>query len=601
MRAVAHDTALEPDMPMPKLEPVKAPGALPMQRALLTAGIELDPATERERESRMEELKLELGRMLAQGNGAQAIDRVLSLVIGLERENERIAWRLLRELRYRFGRQSEKLSREELTQLFLALGGDEASANDAELVVPAPAPPDETEAEAGDEAATEEGKPAKPPRKRPERKPGGRIKIADFVERHVTPVPVADEDRICALCGAEKKVCKHVRHERIVFVPAKIEVHEEVREMLACVQCRKEVSVAPRLTSPVLGRRVEPSLIAKLLHDKCANALPLHRQAKELARMGLEIPDKTLQAYFAYATDALSPVAACVVSTVLGSAIVGADDTRLKVLDRTAKHGRFLGHIWCFVGTDGTVGGAQSVGYTFAPSWEAEEIRPWFSAIDGDVQCDGYAGYASELDDPCGITFIAVPADKRLGCTMHVRSKFHAALLARDKRAVIPLKHIAELYKIEAECKAAGLDAAGRTKLRRERSLPLFDVLYAWIDGIHAKLLPRSPLRTATTYAINQRPYLRRCFEDGRFEIDNGRVERRIRPFAVGRRNFLFTGSKRGGERLAVAYTLVDNCLLLGLDPQRYLEDVLIKVETGWPLARLVELTPARWALQHAR
>ena len=584
-------------MTMPKLGPVQAPGALPMPRALLTAGVELDPATERERESRMEDLKTELSRMLADGNGQAVIDRVLSLVIGLEREDGRIAGRLLRELRYRFGRQSEKRSRDELVQLFVALGGDEASANEATLVVPGSTPPDESQTD--DDAPTEDSKPAK--RTKKPRNPRARIKIADFVERHVTQVPVPDEDRICALCGAEKKLCKHVRHERIEFVPAKIVVHEEVREMMACVQCRKDVSVAPRQTAPALGRRVEASLIAKLVHDKCANALPLHRQGKELARLGLEIPDKTLQAYFAYATDALAPVADCVMSTVLGSTIVGADDTRLKVLDPGAKHGRFLGHLWCFVGTDGTVGGAESVGYTFAPSWDAEEIMPWFSAIDGDVQCDGYAGYAREFEDQGGTTFVAVPAGKRLGCTMHVRSKFHAALLAADKRAAIGLKYIADLYKIEAECKAAGLDAAGRTAVRLERSVPIFDQLYSWIGGIHPKLLPSSPLRTATTYAINQRPYLRRCFEDGRFEIDNGRVERRIRPFAVGRRNFLFTGSTRGGERLAIAYTLVDNCLLLGLDPRAYLEDILVKVASGWPLARLVELTPARWAIEHAR
>jgi transposase len=599
MSAVSGDLEHDPSTTMPKLGPVQASGELPMPRALLTAGVELDPVTERDRESRMEDLKSELGRMLADGKGQQVIDRVLSLVIGLERENERFAWRLLRELRYRFGRQSEKLSREELVQLFLALGGDEASANDAELVVPGPTRPDDDDTD--DEAADDESSAAEPSTERPQRERRARIKIADFVERHVTQVPVPDEERICALCGAEKKLCKHVRHERIEFVPAKIVVHEEVREMLACVQCRKDVSVAPRQTVPALGRRVEASLIAKLLHDKCANALPLHRQGKELARLGLEIPDKTLQAYFAYATDALAPVADCVVSTVFGSLIVGADDTRLKVLDPSAKHGRLMGHLWCFVGTDGTVGGAESVGYTFAPSWDAEEIRPWFSAIDGDVQCDGYAGYAREFDDHGGTTFVAVPDRKRLGCMMHVRSKFHAALLARDKRAAIALKYIADTYKIEAECKAAGLDAAGRTNMRLARSLPIFDQLYKWIDGIHPKLLPSSPLRAATTYAINHRAYVRRCFEDGRFEIDNGRVERRIRPFAVGRRNFLFTGSTRGGERLASAYTLVDNCLLLGLNPQRYLEDVLIKIAAGWQLARLVELTPARWAVEHTR
>jgi hypothetical protein len=592
----AHQT--QAPATLPELEPVTADGALPMPRSLLTAGVELDPYTERERESRMERLKGELQHMLVEGKGAAVIDRVLSLVVDLERENERFAWRLLRALRYRFGGQTEKLSREELKQLFLALGGDESAANDQELKVPAPPPPSETEPTAAGASDDAEETPKK---KRRKRKPGSGIKIASFVERHVVHVPVPESERTCALCADQKAACDPVRHQRIVYVPARIEVHEEIREMLACARCRKDVSVAERQSFPAVGRRVEPSLIAKLVKDKCANSLPLHRQRKELARIGLDIPEKTVQSYFAYATDALKPVAACVVANVLRSPIVGADDTHLKVLDRNAKGGRFRGRLWCFVGTDGTVGGAECVGYTFAPSWKAEEIKDWFSAIENMVQCDDYAGYSSPVEDDDGGIFIAVPDDRRLGCGMHVRSKFHAALLAKDKRAAIPLKHFADLYKIEAECKQRGLDAAARTEVRRERSLPIFDALYAWIMAIAVSLLPKSPLSIATTYALGQKVFLRRCLEDGRFEIDNGRVERRIRPFAVGRRNFLFTGSVRGGERLAVAYTLVDNCLLLGIDPQLYLEDVLVKIEAGWPLARLSELTPARWALEHSR
>ena len=108
-------------------------------------------------------------------------------------------------------------------------------------------------------------------------------------------------------------------------------------------------------------------------------------------------------------------------------------------------------------------------------------------------------------------------------------------------------------------------------------------------------------MRRATTYAINQRPFFRRCFSDGAFEIDNGRTERRIRNYAVGRRNFLFTGSVRGGERLAVAYTLVDNCLILGIDPRRYLQDTIDKLERDHALSRMSELTPARWADNQSR
>jgi len=547
---VSNSKKSKPDVSaVPRLDPVVAAGALPMPRSLLTAGIELDVVTERDRESRMEKLKAELGALLAQGQGAAAIDRVLSLVVGLERENERMSWRLLRELRFRFGRQTEQLSREELVQLFLAFGGDEAAVQqDNELVVPAPQPPDEEATSQDSQVSSSE----KPPKKRPERKPGGRIEIASWVERHVTPVPVEEEERICALCGADKTVCGEVRHQRIVFVPAKIEVHEEVREKLSCSACRKDMSVAPRQTTPDVGRRVEASLLAKLVKDKCANALPLHRQGKELERMGLKLPYNTLQSYFAYAADLLSPVADCVVSTVLGAPIVGADDTRLKVLDNKAKHGRFIGHLWCFVGTDGTVGGAESVAYTFAPSWDATEIRPWFSAIEGDVQCDGYAGYAREFEDEGGTTFVAVPDDRRLGCTMHVRSKFHAALLAKDRRAAIAIQHIADLYQIEADCKKRGLDAAARTLERRERSLPILDTFYTWVDELHPKLLPSSPLRVATTYALNQQPYVRRCFEDGRFEIDQGRVERRIRPFAVLASLCTLSSSTWNHERVVV-------------------------------------------------
>ena len=130
--------------------------------------------------------------------------------------------------------------------------------------------------------------------------------------------------------------------------------------------------------------------------------------------------------------------------------------------------------------------------------------------------------------------------------------------------------------------------------------MPILDALDSWVDAIHLKLLPKSPLRRATTYAIHQRAFFRRCFEDGRFEIDNGRVERQIRLFAVARRGFLFTGSVRGGERLAIAFTLVDNCLARGIDPERYLVDVIDKLERGWPLRRLSELIPANWAAEKA-
>ena len=125
---------------------------------------------------------------------------------------------------------------------------------------------------------------------------------------------------------------------------------------------------------------------------------------------------------------------------------------------------------------------------------------------------------------------------------MHIRSKFHDALLTKDRRAAIPIKYFVDLYLVEEDGKQRQLSPDERLQERRQRSIPILDTFDDWVDTIHPKLLPKSPLRRATTYAINQRAFFRRCFTDGRFEIDNGRIERRIRHFAVGRRGFLFTG-----------------------------------------------------------
>lgn len=567
------------------------------------AKIPLDADLEVARQARLEAVKARLAKMFAEGRGAEALDQVMIAMAGLERTNERLTWLVARANRFRFGRSTEKLSREELNELLLALGGDVSKvAPGEEPAVPAPAEPEQVDDASPVDEPESPTTPDVPEKKPKKRKRVRSMKIGPDVERIVTVVPLSKEDCTCALCGAEMKVFDHVDHERIRYVPARIVVDVERREKAGCERCRKDIVVAPRRLTPAVTRKVDASLLAKLVAEKCVLGLPLDRQRREIARLGLDIPDKTLQSYWAYATDLLEPIADATLSLVFGKSIVAVDDSHLKTLDKGAKNGIFRGHLWCFVGTDGPVGGPETIGYGYTPSWDAAEIADWFSAIEGDIQCDGYAGYAREveLDDAGDDTVVAVPPERRLGCGMHIRSKFHDALLAKDLRAAIPLKHLADLYAIEADCKARSLDAAARGEERRRLSVPILDALESWVDAIHPKLLPKSPLRRATTYAINQRAFFRRCFEDGRFEIDNGRVERRIRLFAVARRGFLFTGSVRGGARLAIAFTLVDNCLALGIDPERYLVDVIDKLERGWPLRGLSELIPANWAAEKA-
>jgi hypothetical protein len=578
--------------------------SLPVPRELLTAGIELPPEIELARQQRGEALKAELLLMASAGKFEQAIDRVLSLMADRERDAEQLAWRFVLMTRYQFGRRTERLSKEELGQLLLALGGDEEEAKAQSPQIPMPGEPEQVdEADAGTASDGDgEGDQDAPAGRKKKRKRVRSMKIGPNVERIVAGTSrLPETERTCAICGKVKKVFDHLEHETIKYVPAKIVVEKHLREKGACEDCHKDVTVAPREQAPAVVRKVDATVLAKLVEDKASMSMPLDRQRRELFSMGLDVPYNTLGSYWSYSCDVLEPIAVAVRSNVFGAAIVGADDTHIRTLDKGSKGGSFRGHLWCFVGTDGSPGGPETVAYDYARSWSAEDIRDWFGLIDGFVQCDGYAGYGREFEDDDGATFVAVPPDRRLGCGMHIRSKFHAALLAKDQRAAVALKHFAGVYRIEAECKERGLDAQARGRERRDRSVPILNALDEWVDAVHPKLLPKSPLRRATTYAISQRAFFRRCFQDGRFEIDNGRVERRIRNFAVGRRNFLFTGSERGGQRLATAYTLVENCKLLGVDSFAYLVDVIRRREAGLPLSRLSELTPARWAAEQPR
>lgn len=576
--------------------PVVAAGPLPIARELLSAGVELDADVEVARQHRMEALKASLTEMIASGRGAQAVDQVITAMTELEREAERLAWRVLRANRFRFGRSTEKLSREELEQLRMAFGG-EATSSESETEVPAPAEPEQVDS-GSDSNESEEQAPSPPSSEKTKKRRRVRsMTAAPSVQRNVAITSIPENERVCALCGREKKIYGYVEHELIKFVPAHIEIDIERREKAGCEHCRKDVSVAPREQAPAVVRKVDASLLAKLIAEKCSLGLPLDRQRRELQMLGLDVPEKTLQSYWAYGTDLLEPVAVAALSEVFGKAILGVDDTHLKTLDKSSKHGVFRGHIWCFVGNDGVVGEQETVAYGYTPSWDATEITDWFSAIDGFIQCDGYAGYSTEVEDEqTGQTVVAVPSERRLDCGMHIRSKFHDALLAKDGRAAIPLKYFSDLYQIEADCKERNLDADARAEERARRSLPILTEFDSWVNELHSKLLPKSPMRRATTYAINQWPFFERCFHDGRFEIDNGRTERWIRPFAVARRGFLFTGSMRGGERLAAAFTLVDSCLILGIDPYRYLVNVIDKLERGWPMRQLSQLIPHRWA-----
>ncbi|HEX5660555.1 MAG TPA: IS66 family transposase [Polyangiales bacterium] len=399
------------------------------------------------------------------------------------------------------------------------------------------------------------------------------------------------EQRLCVCCQHEMQTVDVVEHERVEYVPAKVVVHVERREKLACRQsgCRGDITTAPRSEESGGRRRAGASLWAQLIEAKCDDGLPVERQRDQWLRLGFDVPANTLYTYWTHATSLLVPLAKIVHSMVLAEDIVGVDDTSLPVLDKSRKAGIYKGHLWCFTGK-------RLVAYAFTESWSADEVAPFLFAINGFIQCDDYKGYSRELKMPDGSRRVLVLPEQRLGCLMHVRRRFHEALKLGDKRAARGIELIAQLYDVERVAKEQGLGAAERLALRVERSLPVLDQFDAWVDQLRLTCLPTSPLGKVVGYAAHQRPFVRRCFTDGRFEIDNGHTERVLREPCIGRKNYLFTGSAAAAERLAAAYTLVQSCRLLGFGARDYLIDVLTKLDAGWPMRRIAELVPDRWA-----
>lgn len=499
------------------------------------------------------------------------------LAAKLAEQSVKLAW--LRRMLH--GRRSEKLTVEELGQLVLAYGGTKSEAAGPEPTLPVPEP--------------EDVEPEETPRggEKKKRRPNhrGRTQLSADLERHMTEVPVPEGERCCVRCGAEMTLFDHVDHERLEFVPAKFVVHVERREKLACKLCKGDATTAPREDVDGPPLRVGPSVLAHLVESKCQDAMPIHRQCDQFARLGFELPPTTAYGYWRYVTDLTLPVADALLGEVLDDpCYVGVDDTGIDVLDRSRKGGKFRGHFWCFRSS------RNFVGYRFTETWEAAEIAPWFRFIGPEthIQVDDYKGYSSTVKTPDGQAFPVVPPDRRLGCMMHVRRRFYDALKAGDKRAAKPVRWIQEIYKVEE--KARGRPPDERLALRQEHSIPILDTFDGWVDDQVPKLGKTGKLAEAARYAEHQRPFVRRCFTDGRFEIDNGAVEREIRRPAMGRRNFLFTGSVQAAERLAGAYSLVQTCLALDLSVRDYLIDIVTKLEGGWPARRLRELLPHHWA-----
>ena len=362
-----------------------------------------------------------------------------------------------------------------------------------------------------------------------------------------------------------------------------LEVKVHVLPKYACPKCRDGVASPPVPPKPIPGGIAGPGLVSFVVVSKFADHLPLYRLEDILTRHGVYLSRSTLCDWVRNAATLLEPLAELQKTLVLQSPILWTDDTPVTVLGGE-KPGSTKGRFWVYIGD---AEHPYSV-YDFTMSRSRDGPAAFLEDYRGFLQADAYGGYD-------GIYLGSNGTIVEVACWSHARRKFFDARSNAPREANQILEWIRQLYDIED--RARDFTPAERQALRQRESVPILDRIEKYLDELSPRILPKSAMGKAMTYARNQWAALRRYTSDGRLTIDNNVSERTLRLQAIGRKNWEFLGSEAAGPRAAVLFTILAGAKRHRLEPWAYLRDVLLRLSVGE--TDLESLLPDRWAASH--
>jgi transposase len=430
-------------------------------------------------------------------------------------------------------------------------------------------------------------------RKKPVRKP-----FPDHLprERVVAPAPCS-----CPACGGTRlsKLGEDVT-ETLEVIPRAWKVIQTVREKFACRDCEK-ITQPPAPFHVVPRGWAGPSFLAMLLFEKYGQHQPLNRQADRFAREGVPLSVSTLADQVGAAAFALMPIFRLIEAHVFAAERLHGDDTTVPVM---AKGKTDTARLWDYVRDDRPFGGADppAVVFYYSRDRRGEHPQAHLASWSGILQADAYAGYG-ELYAPDRQAGPILEA----GCFAHARRKFFeladvegaARKKSRGEKAGIiypialeAVQKLDALFDIERGLR--GKSATERLAVRQELSAPLMAELHAWLNAQLARISRNHDLAKACHYMLRRWDAFTRFLDDGRVCLSNNAAERSLRCVPLGRKSWLFCGSDRGGQRAAVAYSLIQTCRLNDVDPQAWLADVLARI-ADHPVRHLDELLPWNW------
>jgi transposase len=322
------------------------------------------------------------------------------------------------------------------------------------------------------------------------------------------------------------------------------------------------------------------TLLAHLTVSKYCDHLPVYRQIEIFKRQGVKLAGSTIGGWISGVAIQLYPLYERLVKTVLSSGYIQVDESTVPVIDNE-KHRAVKGYMWVV----SSVRQKQVFSHYDQGSRSQRTLVPLLRDYRGAVQSDGYEAY-SLYEDKAGVLL--------LGCWAHVRRKFESALSEDKALAGTAIDYIGLLYQIEANLKEKELPPEEISRERKRLAYPILKNFEAWMLNICDKVLPKSLMGKAISYTFSLYPRLVRYVSDGRFLIDNNRIENTIRPFALGRKNYLFCGNHDTAADTALFYSLFGCCKLAGINPYKWLLDILGRIK-DCKTGELDKLLPIHW------
>ena len=407
-----------------------------------------------------------------------------------------------------------------------------------------------------------------------ERKKPGRKPIPKDLPIERIEYRLPEEEQVCEACGGPMHEMSEQRRHEVEFIPATIRMIQHAQIVYGCRNCEKNGIEVPIKTAkapnPVIKNGLaSPSAVAYVMNMKFVDGDPLYRQEKHYARLGIELSRGVLSNWVLKGSEWLEPIYARAKWKLLQQEILHGDETTLQVLKEPGRAAEKKSYMWLYRTGDT---GPPIVLYEYQQTREGKHPGNFLKGFEGYLHVDGYAGY----HDIPGVTLC--------GCWAHLRRNFNEALkglppkkrASGGSRAREALDRINRLFAIERKLQRCTPEE--RQHERNLRSRPIVEEFHKWLKEIQPSILPKSLLGKAVNYGLNQWEKLITFLEDGRVELSNNRAERSIKPFVIGRKNFLFCNTPRGAKASAIIFSIIETAKENGLNPFNYLNYLFEKL-----------------------